>query len=115
MTDNKHAEAVEVVARAICRDLLSDFSPEMMGGIEPEVALAKRWPEFRSTAVAAIAALNTRPDVEAMREACARVAEDRMPAIQCMSVEPVVSACQDIATAIRSIPVPTSGEGGGNG
>lgn len=35
------------------------------------------------------------------RERCAKVAEDHAPVIQCMSVEPVVSACLAIATAIR--------------
>jgi len=39
---------------------------------------------------------------KATRERDAGIAEDRMPVIQCMSVEPVVSACRDIATAIRS-------------
>lgn len=39
---------------------------------------------------------------KAQQERDAGIAEDRMPAIQCMSVEPVVSACRDIATAIRS-------------
>lgn len=36
------------------------------------------------------------------RERCARIAEDRMPAVQCMSVEPIVAACEDIAAYIRS-------------
>lgn len=32
----------------------------------------------------------------------AEIAEDRMPVVQCMSVEPIVSACLDIAAALRS-------------
>jgi hypothetical protein len=38
----------------------------------------------------------------AERERCAKVAEDRIPAVQCMSAEPVVAACEAIATTIRT-------------
>lgn len=38
---------------------------------------------------------------EQERERCAKVAEEHMPIVQCMSVEPVVIACMHIATAIR--------------
>lgn len=43
-------------------------------------------------------------EAAAMRERAAECAEDRMPVVQCMSVEPIVSACKDIAAAIRSLP-----------
>lgn len=33
----------------------------------------------------------------------AEVARERMPAVQCMSVEPIVAACEDIATAILAL------------
>lgn len=41
-------------------------------------------------------------------ERCAEVADERKPAIQCMSVGPVVTACEDIATAIRAMKEPTA-------
>lgn len=39
------------------------------------------------------------PAAEAVREACAKVAEDHMPMIQCMSVEPIVSVIERIAAS----------------
>ena len=42
---------------------------------------------------------------EARRQAfieAAEIAEERMPVVQCMSVEPVVSACLDIASTLRA-------------
>lgn len=41
--------------------------------------------------------------VRAGLEAAAKVCEDRMPVIQCMSVEPIISALDDAAQAIRSL------------
>lgn len=37
-------------------------------------------------------------------ERCAQVAEQRAPAVQCMSVADEVQACLDIAAAIRALP-----------
>jgi hypothetical protein len=37
------------------------------------------------------------------KEAAAKVAEDRAPVVQCMSVEPIVDACLDVAERIRNL------------
>ncbi|MFS0771087.1 hypothetical protein [Sphingomonas sp. 1P08PE] len=70
-----------------------------------------------------VAALNTRPDVKAMREACARVADNLASECILKAEDPKYADRRDLWLArswgaaacinrIRSIPVPTSGEGG---
>ncbi len=118
MADNKHAEAVEAVARVIADQigvtLPSDLKLVREGeGYQGRVV---------SAAVAVLAALNTRPDVEAMKEACAAFLEDEARGYRhgqdaATSANDKLyrmgqkDACLLAATAIRSIPVPTSGEG----
>ncbi len=102
MTDNKHDEAVEVTQAD--RDLESWFLRRMTGSC---------WegPVARLLARHRLAALDTRPDVEAMREQCARVAEYPVGDMTNPAWRPGTPS--EIATAIRSIrsiPVPTSGD-----
>ena len=58
----------------------------------------------RTLIMAALADARRQAFIEA-----AGIAEDHMPAIQCMSVEPIVSACLDIANDIRAKAEKTQG------
>jgi len=117
MTDNKHAEAVEAVALLLYnRALLALGLPardSFYGLDDPD-----GYREDARTVIKALAALNTRPDVEAMRRVALALvtverAEHGLPPCEfsMLTYGDQLRYMDRAKAAIRSIPVPTSGEG----
>lgn len=76
------------------RDEVARAIGETYDGFADPDATPNNWARATEAADAAIAIV---------LERCAQVAENRMPVIQCMSVEPVIVACTDITAEIRAL------------